>query len=379
MNTEGPATARRGGDADGRAITIEFDAGPQGGRVSGLLLLPEDPRALLVLAHGAGAGMRHPALAEPAALLLDRGIGTLRYRFPYREAGLKIPDRAPILEATVLAAIARARDLAPRTPLLAGGKSLGGRMTSQLAAREPLAGVIGIVLLGFPLHPAGKPGTERAAHLAQVSLPMLFVQGTRDDLADLRLLEPICRDLGARAQLHRVEGGDHSFGVLRSSGRTPRDVCEEIAEAIDVFASGILGEPKRTPQSGAVPFRRTSDRDVEFCLVTSMKGQWGFPKGMIDPGETAEATACKEAREEAGVEGEVQGTPLGSFEYEKWGLTLRATFYLLEVTRTLDEWPERAIRKRRWCGFDEARRRLARDELRELLERARERLQTHGN
>jgi len=209
------------------------------GSVSALLLRPQGARALLVLAHGAGAGMTHRFLEGFAAALAAGGIATLRYQFPYAEAGSRRPDpRARLLE-TVRAAVAAGAESAGGLPLLAGGKSMGGRMTSLAAAEAPLPSVRGLVFAGFPLHPAGRPGTERAAHLAQVELPMLFLQGTRDHLADLALLRPICEGLGARATLHVVEGADHGFAVLRRSGRSAEDVLRELAEAVAAFAERV--------------------------------------------------------------------------------------------------------------------------------------------
>lgn len=213
---------------------------PDIGPVSGLLRLPDDAAALYVLAHGAGAGMEHPFLAEVADILANRGVGTLRYQFPYMEAGKRRPDRAPVATAAVRAAVEVARVEAQafepagdkELPIFAGGKSFGGRMTSTAAAQDPLPDVDGLVFLGFPLHPAGRPGTDRADHLHDVTAPMLFVQGTRDALADLELLRPVVDRLGEMAALHVVEGGDHSFKVLKRSGRTREDVMAEIGDAV---------------------------------------------------------------------------------------------------------------------------------------------------
>ena len=199
-----------------------------------LLVRPPDARALLVLAHGAGAGMRHPFLQSVADGLAGEGVATLRYQFPYMSAGGRTarPDPPAVAVATVHAAVAAAAEQEPELPLFAGGKSFGGRMTSTAAAESPLQGVRGIVFLGFPLHPPGRPGSARAAHLAQVSVPMLFLQGTRDPLAGLDLMRPVCDHLGARATLHVVEGADHSFGVLKRSGRTNAEVIAELAATI---------------------------------------------------------------------------------------------------------------------------------------------------
>jgi predicted alpha/beta-hydrolase family hydrolase len=199
------------------------------GCISGLLVRPADAWALYVLAHGAGAGMRHRFMEGIAAALAERGIATLRYQFPYLEAGSRRPDPPGVLEATVRAAVSTARECAPELPIVAGGKSLGGRMTSNAMARRPLEGVRGLVFLGFPLHPARQPDVTRAEHLGRVEAPMLFLQGTRDDLADLGLIRSVCAGLGPRATLHVVEGGDHSFGVLKRSGRTAAAVMDELA------------------------------------------------------------------------------------------------------------------------------------------------------
>lgn len=204
----------------------------EGGRVSALLDRPDDARALLVLGHGAGAGMRHAFMGRVARELSARGVATLRYQFPYMEAGRKRPDPAPVAERTVRTVLAHAAEAFGDLPLFAGGKSFGGRMTSRAVAGERDAGVRGLVFLGFPLHPAGRPGTERAEHLDAVGVPMLFVQGTRDALADLALLEPVVERLGERATLHVVEGGDHSFAVLKRSGRTGDEVMTELADAV---------------------------------------------------------------------------------------------------------------------------------------------------
>jgi len=176
--------------------------------------------------------MRHPFLETVARLLGERGIGTLRYQFPHMERRASRPDPPAVAAAAVRAAAAEAARLAPGLPLVAGGKSFGGRMTSTAQAEEPLPGVRGLVFLGFPLHPPGRAGDQRAEHLAQVQVPMLFLQGTRDDFADLTLLKPLIKRLGQRATLHLVEGGDHSFHVLKRSGRTDADVMGEIADAI---------------------------------------------------------------------------------------------------------------------------------------------------
>jgi predicted alpha/beta-hydrolase family hydrolase len=185
--------------------------------------------------------MRHPFLETLAELLAEKSIATLRYQFPYMEAGRKRPDPPHLLEATVRSAVEVARSEAGGTPLLAGGKSMGGRMTSRAAAASPLPGVSGLVFLGFPLHPPGRPGADRAEHLYGLDLPLLFLQGTRDGFARLDLLQPVCERLGARATLHLVEGGDHSFKVLKRSGRSQGQVLEQLAEGISTWARRVSG------------------------------------------------------------------------------------------------------------------------------------------
>jgi predicted alpha/beta-hydrolase family hydrolase len=202
------------------------------GDVSGLLLRPEGARLLYVLAHGAGAGMRHPFLESISQRLAERGIATLRYQFPYMEQRGRRPDPPAVAAATVRAAVIEAARVAPGLSLVAGGKSFGGRMTSTAQAEAPLPGVRGLVFLGFPLHPPGRPDNKRAEHLAQVRIPMLFLQGDRDEFADLKLLKPVLKGLGDRATLHLVEGGDHSFHVLKRSGRTDTEVMGELADAM---------------------------------------------------------------------------------------------------------------------------------------------------
>ncbi len=202
------------------------------GSVSAILERPSDAWALYVLAHGAGAGMRHRFMEQVATALAGQGIATLRYQFPYAESGGRRPDPPAVLEATVRAAVAAAREAEPGLKLLAGGKSMGGRMTSNAMARAPLEGVSGLVFLGFPLHPPKRPAVTRAEHLAQVASPMLFLQGTRDDLADLDLITDVCNGLGARATLHVVDGADHSFAVLKRSGRSGEEVLQELVTSI---------------------------------------------------------------------------------------------------------------------------------------------------
>jgi predicted alpha/beta-hydrolase family hydrolase len=202
------------------------------GSVSAILERPSDAWALYVLAHGAGAGMRHRFMEQVATALAGQGIATLRYQFPYVESGSRRPDPPAVLEVTVRAAVAAGREAAPGLRLIAGGKSMGGRMTSNAMARTPLDGVSGLVFLGFPLHPPKQPAVTRAEHLARVESPMLFLQGTRDDLADLELITGVCDGLGPRATLHVVEGADHSFAVLKRSGRTGEEVLQELVTAI---------------------------------------------------------------------------------------------------------------------------------------------------
>jgi uncharacterized protein len=210
-----------------------------GGEVSALLSRPAKARRILVLAHGAGAGMSHPFMEMLADELAGIGAATLRYQFPYMEERRRVPDPPAVLTATVAAAVRAAAEAAPGLPLLAGGKSMGGRMTSQAAAQHPLNGVRGLVFFGFPLHPPNRPGTKRADHLAKVTIPMLFLQGTRDTFADLKLLRPVCAKLGSRAMLHIIETADHSFHVLKSSGRNDAEVLRELAETTVSWARRI--------------------------------------------------------------------------------------------------------------------------------------------
>ncbi|MGH7701740.1 MAG: alpha/beta hydrolase family protein [Gemmatimonadales bacterium] len=198
---------------------------------------PTNSRLLYVLAHGAGAGMRHPFLEQISQALARHRIATLRYNFPYMERGGGRPDPPAVLTASVRAAVEAARKAAPDLPLIAGGKSLGGRMTSTAQNEGPLSGVKGLAFLGFPLHPPGQPGTKRAEHLERVKVPMLFLQGTRDTFAELPLITEVTGRLGDRATLHLVEGGDHSFAVLKRSGRSAAEVIEELAGTIATWAS----------------------------------------------------------------------------------------------------------------------------------------------
>jgi predicted alpha/beta-hydrolase family hydrolase len=227
---------------------IRFVATPSRGEVGGLLSRPADARALLVLAHGAGAGMEHPFMAAFAGALAGRGVAVLRYQFPYVEAGKKSPDPAPVLEASVRSAVAAGARAAPDLPRFAGGKSMGGRMTSRAASAGEGLDARGVVFVGFPLHAAGKPpGVERAAHLQGVPQPLLFLQGTRDALADLGLMRGVCEALGERATLHVVDGADHGFHVPRTGphakrgeGRDDGQVIEELADVTARWIDRVL-------------------------------------------------------------------------------------------------------------------------------------------
>jgi len=221
------------------AHEISFDAGGRAGAVSGLLARPPRATCLLVLGHGAGAGMRHPFMESAAAELGARGIATLRYQFPYMQKRSRRPDSPGVLQATVRAAAKAAGAAAPDLPLLAGGKSMGGRMTSLAAAAEPLDGVQGIVFFGFPLHAAGNPSGERGAHLSRVTVPMLFLQGTRDRLADLDRLRPLLAGI-PHATMKVFEEADHSFHLPKSSGRTDAETLVEIAETVAAWAAQTL-------------------------------------------------------------------------------------------------------------------------------------------
>ena len=207
--------------------------------VSGLFERPPGARALYVLAHGAGAGMRHPFLADIAAALAARGVATLRYQFPYMELARGRPDPPVVATATVRAAVARAHELAPDLPLFAGGKSFGGRMTSTAAADQPLEAVRGIAFLGFPLHQPKSPATSRADHLARVTVPMLFLQGTRDEMAEIGLIRRVALGLGSRATVVEIEEGNHSFAVPKRTGKTLPDVIRSLADSIAEWARAL--------------------------------------------------------------------------------------------------------------------------------------------
>jgi predicted alpha/beta-hydrolase family hydrolase len=212
------------------------------GEVSAILMRPADARWLLVLAHGAGAGMTHPFLEKLAQELASVGVATFRYQFPYMEQRRRVPDAPSVATAAVASAVRAAAKASAGLPLFAGGKSFGGRMSSQAASQQLLEGVRGLVFFGFPLHPPNKPETKRAEHLAKVKVPMLFLQGTRDTLADLKLLRPISRDLGSLATLHVIETADHSFHVLKSSSKTDGEVLRELAQTTASWAKNLQSE-----------------------------------------------------------------------------------------------------------------------------------------
>jgi predicted alpha/beta-hydrolase family hydrolase len=221
------------------ALQLTIDTGSHGS-VSALLTKPARASACFVFAHGAGAGMNHPFMATVAAGLGERGIATLRYQFPYMEKGSKRPDAPAVAHAAVRAAVAEAARRCKGLPLIAGGKSFGGRMTSQAQAATPLEGVHGLAFFGFPLHPAGKPSSDRAKHLGDIRIPMLFLQGSRDSLAELSLLEPVVKSLKRLASLHVVKDADHSFHVPARSGRKDSEVMNEI---LDAFANWVGAIP----------------------------------------------------------------------------------------------------------------------------------------
>lgn len=223
---------------DATPLTIVVDATRS---VSGLWQRPRDARACYVLAHGAGAGMTHRFLEAVAAGLADRGVATLRYQFPFMEQGSRRPDPPGVAHATVRAAVAAAGGLAPDLPLVAGGKSFGGRMTSQAQAACPLAGVRGLAFLAFPLHPAGRPAGDRGDHLSDVATPMLFLQGARDALAELRHLGPLCERLGDRATLKLFQDADHAFHVPVRSGRTNAQIRSEILDTLTAWIDTVTG------------------------------------------------------------------------------------------------------------------------------------------
>jgi uncharacterized protein len=218
-------------------ITVQVDDRTQ---VSGLLQVPSKTSACFVLAHGAGAGMTHPFMAEFAAGLAARGIATLRFQFPYMEKGGRRPDPPKLAQAIVRAAVSEASRRLPDMPLIAGGKSFGGRMTSQAQAEAPLRGVHGLAFLGFPLHPAGRPSQERGRHLFEIRIPMLFLQGTRDALAELEELKPLCAALGSRATLKLFQDADHSFHVPKKSGQTDGEVKTQLLDALADWIGAVI-------------------------------------------------------------------------------------------------------------------------------------------
>lgn len=226
---------------DSEELLIEVDESMS---VPGLLQRAPDAHALLVMAHGAGAGMRHIFLAQMARGLAEQGVGTLRYEFPYMSRGSRRPDPPPLCHATVRAAVESAARAAPSIPLFAGGKSFGGRMTSQAHAGSPLPGVRGLVFLGFPLHPPKEPSSSRAAHLARIEIPMLFLQGTRDEFATQAHLMPLLETLGMRARLVLLADADHSFHVRARSGRTDDAVRDEMVGAIVAFSAAACADSR---------------------------------------------------------------------------------------------------------------------------------------
>ena len=222
---------------DAQPLTIAVD---ESRTVSGLLQVPPSARACYVFAHGAGAGMTHPFMTNVANALAQHEVATLRYQFPYMEQKSKRPDPPKIAHATVRAAVAEAARRLPKATLVAGGKSFGGRMTSLAQALSPLPGVRGLAFTGFPLHPAERPSDERAQHLFEIDVPMLFLQGTRDDLADLELLQPLIKRLGSLATLKLFDDADHSFHVPARSGRKDSEVVRELASVLAAWIATIV-------------------------------------------------------------------------------------------------------------------------------------------
>ena len=231
------STIRRVNPPRARSATLTVD---DTHRVSALLMSPLSARACFVFAHGAGAGMTHPSMEAVASGLCELGIATLRFQFPYMERGSRSPDTPALCHATVRAAVVEAARLSDGLPLIAGGRSFGGRMTSQAQAKAPLPGVLGLAFLGFPLHPAGRPAVERARHLSETKIPLLFLQGTRDELADPSLLQPVVRQLGARATLKLIEAANHSFHVPARSGRNDQQVVGELVHALADWSGSLI-------------------------------------------------------------------------------------------------------------------------------------------
>jgi predicted alpha/beta-hydrolase family hydrolase len=217
---------------------LKFEATPEKGEVSGLLLRPAEASHLLILGHGASTNMRHATLRSIAEALADVDIATFRYNFPYSEHGTGRDSQA-VCTLTVRSAVAAARKAAPRLPLLAGGHSFGGRMTSTAASESPLEGVRGLIFFSFPLHQPGKPETKRADHLAAVTVPMLFLSGTRDELAEMGLLHAVCKRLGSRAMLHAVDTADHGYKVLKRSRTSSEDVFAEMARVVQEWTAAL--------------------------------------------------------------------------------------------------------------------------------------------
>jgi predicted alpha/beta-hydrolase family hydrolase len=226
-----------------KSVAVKIDVG-EPGIVSGLLLTPPRPSFGYVFAHGAGAGMNHSFMETVAAELAERSVATLRYQFPYMETGGKRPDPPAIAQATVRAAVLAMQQRLPDVPLIAGGKSFGGRMTSQAQAAKPLDGVIGLAFFGFPLHPANQPSITRAEHLSEIHVPMLFLQGTRDALARQEDLETVVRRLGTRTKLFLVPDADHSFHVPKKSGKTDAQVRAEILDELVAWGNKIVSDSK---------------------------------------------------------------------------------------------------------------------------------------
>jgi len=224
---------------DTEILNTSFVATKSSGEVSAIYISPQNAKWLLVFAHGAGAGMHHKFMETASAKLADHRIATFRFNFPYMEKGKRSSDPQPILKKTIRSAVERASELSDGLPIIAGGKSLGGRMTSMAASENPIPNVRGLVFFGFPLHAPGKPSAERADHLKDVRIPILFLQGTRDNLADLKLLKPVCQKLGEKATLYIAEGGDHSFHLPKSAGRSDEEVIDELAKKVSEWSEKL--------------------------------------------------------------------------------------------------------------------------------------------